>query len=67
MDRRLQMDKLFSRFVFETSANVSLGFASTFLFQLMFYRKRWIMVQGTVFGLVLGLSVHNANKNFSQL
>ena len=61
------MNKLFNRFIFEGSANISLAFISTFAFQMLFFRKRIILVQGLALGLAAGISVNHANRNFENM
>jgi len=61
------MNKLFNRFIFETSANISLAFVSTSAFQLLFFRRRFFMVQGLALGLATGISVNHAMRNFENM
>lgn len=60
MDRQAKMSKLWNRLIFETGANVSLAFASMITFQLFFYRKRFLLVQGLALGFTVGYSINCA-------
>lgn len=65
--REKAMDRINEWFWFELKGNLKAAFWTTLAFQLMFFRRKFLAVQGLGLGLASGVTFYHAEENMKNL